>query len=222
MLVESGARIMSQLLKAMRLCCAVPKIPGKSSVPPGLPLNKNRSLSTRSESTLPQTLIPLDFISFISNVYRKPGEGSSRLSPKVCNSSLAPPHSCEHARIPTTRFCSWSYFITCGHPGGGVPLRWDSQSWLSLLGLSRDTGHGPPLLSVPRYRCAVMRKVPESPVLQPSGTGKQIRSARCLSIESGHWVGNARTPSRSQVDSRTQKWDRTRKKAWVQRSKLAF
>lgn len=141
MLVESGARIMSQLLKAMRLCCAVPKIPGKSSVPPGLPLNKNRSLSTRSESTLPQTLIPLDFISFISNVYRKPGEGSSRLSPKVCNSSLAPPHSCEHARIPTTRFCSWSYFITCGHPRG-----WGTSAVgqpILAVAVRPFTGHGP-------------------------------------------------------------------------------
>lgn len=71
-------------LKAMRLRRAVPKISAKSLVPPGSPLNKLRSLSTRSESTLPQTLIPLDFISFSSNVYKKPGEGAPRLTPKVC------------------------------------------------------------------------------------------------------------------------------------------
>lgn len=70
-------------LKAMRRR-AVPKISAKSLVPPGSPLNKLRSLSTRSESTLPQTLIPLDFISFSSNVYKKPGEGAPRLTPKVC------------------------------------------------------------------------------------------------------------------------------------------
>jgi len=59
----------------MRLRRAVPKFPAKSSAPPRLPLRKNRSLRTRSESTLPQLLIPLHFKSFISNVYKKPGGG---------------------------------------------------------------------------------------------------------------------------------------------------
>jgi hypothetical protein len=60
----------------MRLRRAVPKIPAKSSVPPGLPLDKNRSLLSHSESTLPQLLIPLHFKSRISNTYKKPhGEG---------------------------------------------------------------------------------------------------------------------------------------------------
>jgi hypothetical protein len=207
----------------MRLHCAVLEIPAKSSVPPGSPLNKPRSLSTHSESTLPQTLIPLDFISFISNVYRKPGEGHSVPAQKFVNSSLAVRRSCEHARIRTTRFCSWSYLMTCGHPGGGVSLRWDSQSWLSLLGLPQFTDHEPPLLLVRRYRCAAMRKVPESPVLQLCGTGKQIRSARCLKYRertSGRQCQNA-VPVASRSQNAGQ-GDRTRKKAWVQRSKAAF
>ena len=128
----------------MRLRRAVAKIPAKSSVPPGSPLNKPRSLSTHSESTLPQTLIPLDFISFISNVYRKPGVGLSVLAQKFVNSSLAPPRSRAHARTRATPFRSYIYFITREHPGDGVSLRWDSQSWLSFLGLSQVTEHGPP------------------------------------------------------------------------------
>ena len=130
---------MSKLLKALR--CAVPKTPAKSSVPLGSPLNKLRSLLTHSESTLPQPLIPLDLISFSGNVYRKPGEGSPHHWPKVLQLVTSPPHSCAHARTSATPFRSYIYFITRGHPGGGVSLRWDSQSWLSLLGLSRVTGH---------------------------------------------------------------------------------
>jgi hypothetical protein len=67
----------------MRLRCAVLKIPARSSVSPGLPFTKNPSLPTHSESTLPQPLISLHFISFSCNVYRKPGEGKGRPRPKV-------------------------------------------------------------------------------------------------------------------------------------------
>jgi hypothetical protein len=72
----------------MRLRRAVPKIPARPSVPPRLPLHKNPSLPTRSESTLPQLLIPLHFNSFISNACKKPGEGSLLPTPKFYNSSL--------------------------------------------------------------------------------------------------------------------------------------
>jgi hypothetical protein len=81
--VSIGTRILSVLLQVMRLRRAVPKIPVKSSVLPRLPLHKNRSLRTRSESTLPQPLIPLHFKSFISNVYKKPGGGASHSRFKV-------------------------------------------------------------------------------------------------------------------------------------------
>ncbi len=67
----------------MRLRRAVPKIPAKSSVPPRLPLHKNRPLPTSSKSTLLQLLIPLHFISLRMNVYRKPGGGSPSPHPKV-------------------------------------------------------------------------------------------------------------------------------------------
>src|SRR5579863_870755 len=59
----------------MRLRSAVLQIPPKSSVPPRLPLYKNRYSLTRSESTLLQVLIPLHFNSFISNTYKKQGGG---------------------------------------------------------------------------------------------------------------------------------------------------
>jgi hypothetical protein len=51
----------------------VPKISAKSSVSPGLPFYKNRSLLSCSESTLPQVLIPLHFNSFRMNAYKKLG-----------------------------------------------------------------------------------------------------------------------------------------------------
>ena len=159
----------------MRLRCAVPKTPAKSSVPPGSPLNKPRSLSTRSESTLPQTLIPLDFISFISNVYRKPGRRDPVSAQKFVDSSLAASCSCAHALIPVTLIPSALYFITRGYPGGWGISGWDCQSSrLSFLAASRGspvtnhrprvTERGPRITAplVPRYRCAQTRKVPES------------------------------------------------------------
>jgi hypothetical protein len=131
MFIRSGARIMSQLLKAMRLRRAVPKTPAKSSVPLGSPLNKLRPLPTHSESTLPQPLIPRNFISFISNVYRKPGEESPRLSPKVCqlvtrSSPLLRART--NSRNPITLIHLLHNSRT---PRGWGISPWDSQSWLS-------------------------------------------------------------------------------------------
>src|SRR5580704_5075238 len=76
--------------QVMRLRRAVLQIPAKSSVPPRLPIYNSRSTLTPSESTLLQVLIPLHFISFISNTYKKPGGGSLLFAPKFCNSSLPP------------------------------------------------------------------------------------------------------------------------------------
>jgi|HubBroStandDraft_6_1064221.scaffolds.fasta_scaffold59123_4 hypothetical protein len=69
--------------QVMRLRRAVLQIPPKPPVPPGLPLYKYSHQLTRPESTLPQVLIPLNFISFISNTYTKPGGGPPSSSPKV-------------------------------------------------------------------------------------------------------------------------------------------
>ncbi len=126
-----------------RLRRAVPKISAKFSVPHGLPLNKRSHLLTRSESALPQLLIPLHFKSFISNAYKKPGERSRRPTPKFCNSSLPTQRSCVHAETPATPFGSYIYFITRGQAGGwGIPAA--GQICLSVaLRPSRNTGHGP-------------------------------------------------------------------------------
>jgi hypothetical protein len=165
----------------MRLRRAVPKIPAKSSVPLGSLLNKLRPISTRSESTLPQTLIPRDFISFRSNVYRKPGRVHPFRAQKFVDSLPAPARSCAHARTSATTVPSMLYFISSGHPGGGVSPGGTAklfsiarasrdESWLSFLAASRGsrvTNRRPrntgPL--VPTYRCAATRKVPESLVL---------------------------------------------------------
>ena len=66
----------------------------RSPLPPALSLCKIRPLPTRSESTLPQLLIPLQFKSFRRNAYKKPGEGPIAAPRKFVNSSLAPRRSC--------------------------------------------------------------------------------------------------------------------------------
>ena len=73
--------------QVMRLRRAVLQITPKSLVPPRLPLYKSRPFLTPSKSTLLQLLIPLHFISFISNTYKKPGGGCLLLTTKFGNSS---------------------------------------------------------------------------------------------------------------------------------------
>jgi hypothetical protein len=163
---------------------AVPKIPAKSSVPPGLPLNKSRALPTRSESTLPQLLIPLHFKSRISNTYKKPGEGAPRPSSKVLQlvttrSPVLRTHS--NARNPNPLYRLLHDSLDA-RGVGARPSQWHSHSLLLLFGLSRIMGHGTraTALLVPRYRCAATRKVPESRVLQLGGNRETFPLPRCL------------------------------------------
>src|SRR5271168_4435628 len=89
--------------QVMRLRLAVPKILGRPSVPPRLPFHKNRPLSTPSESTLPQLLIPLHFNSPRINTYKKAGEGVPPSSPKVLqlvNSMLVIPSVARNLLFP--------------------------------------------------------------------------------------------------------------------------
>jgi hypothetical protein len=145
----------------MRLRRAVLKIPAKSSVPPRLPLRKNRSLRTRSESTLPQSLIPLDFKSFISNVYKKPREGVPRSGPKflqlvtpmllsfrarrgICfffPPSLLPYFVTSLHHTCSSSISSWVYFITRVHPGRGYFTRSRPYLITSLLLCFRLLSH---------------------------------------------------------------------------------
>jgi hypothetical protein len=122
----------------MRLRRAVLQIPAKSLVPPRLPVYKSRPLLTLSESTLLQVLIPLHFISFISNTYKKPGRGSLPFTPKFCNSLLPEPHPaslplyivaslrlyviglCARTATRATPTASMVYFTILWIPGGGV------------------------------------------------------------------------------------------------------
>jgi hypothetical protein len=136
----------------MRLRRAVSEIPAKISVPPELPFNKNRSLPTHSESTLLQQLIPLHFISFSSNVYRKPGEGPPRPSPKVLQlvtTRLPARRTNTNTRNPNPFYALLHNSMDAPIDGGHAPSQWDSQSWLSpavfrVTGRgTRATGHGP-------------------------------------------------------------------------------
>ena len=192
---------MSKLLKAMCFRRAFPKTPAKFSVSPGLPLNKIRSLLIHSESTLPQPLIPLSFISFSSNVYRKSGEGLSLGAPKFCNSSLHACRSYAHARTPATPFRSYACSITRGHPGGGVSLWWDSQSWLSFFGLSQVTEHGPRPHWSPGTVAAQPTKCQNHGwySLVAAGETNPLQAvSKVLRADIGR--GKELTPSRSQVD----------------------
>jgi hypothetical protein len=161
----------------MRLRRAVPKIPAKSSVPHGLPLNKSRALLSRSESTLLQLLIPLPFNSCISKLYNKSQGEAPPPAPKFVNSSIPARPSRAHAETPATPFRSYAYCITSGHPRWGVSPRRDSQSWLSPPHSgSRATEHRSPATApmVRSYRCATTRKVPESRLLPLGGTPGNI------------------------------------------------
>ncbi len=80
----------------MRLRRAVLQIPSKSSVPPRLPLYKSRPPLTLLESTLLQVLIPLDFISYRINTYKKPGGGCPSQDAKV-SQLVTPPTWPHHA-----------------------------------------------------------------------------------------------------------------------------
>ncbi len=138
--------------QVMRLRRAVLKIPSKSSVPPRSPLYKLRPLLTPSESTLPQVLIPIDFKSFISNTYKKPGVGCFRPAPKFGNSSLCAHRSCAHTQTPATPIRSMVYFTTpC------IPVVGDLLFHSGTGHETRNTGHVPfpqppplPLPVIPR------------------------------------------------------------------------
>ena len=104
----AGQPVRPQLMFPRR---AVLQIPAKSSVPPRLPIYKFRSTLTPSKSTLTQLLIPLHFISFISNTYKKPARGTLPSASKFCNSSLHAIPSCE--RLPTPANLMLSF--TCAH-----------------------------------------------------------------------------------------------------------
>jgi len=142
---------------AGRLRCAVLKIPAKSSIPRGLPLNKKRSLRTHSESTLPQLLIPLHFKSRISNTYRKQGEGAPCPSPKLLQ--LVTPHVgpslCLFTSLPRYVIASHSRFCTRRNPrnpnpfyallhNSCTPRGWGPLTVVqpSLAAAFRITGHG--------------------------------------------------------------------------------
>ena len=190
MAMLNGTRTLSVAPKLMYLRRAVLEIPAKFSVPPGLPLNKKHSPRTHSESTLPQLLIPLHFISFICNVYSKPREGEGRPRPKglqLVTIRFPIPRARTNARLPRAPWARgnpnplYALLHNSRTPRGWDISGWDSQSWLSFLAASRGspvTNHRPRVTEhesrstsqgaratlplVPRYRCAATRKVPES------------------------------------------------------------
>jgi hypothetical protein len=107
----------------MRLRRAVLQIPPKPPVPPRLPLYKSHHSLTRLESTLPQVLIPLHFISFIGKFTRNREGGPLLPAPKFCNSSPLLPNLSFRAQrgircflLPSLCLC----LITSLHPW---PLR---------------------------------------------------------------------------------------------------
>ena len=110
-------RLLSVPQKAMRLRSAVLHIPPKSSRSRRLPFYKNRPLSTHSESTLLQLLIPLHFNSCRCNTYKKPGRGCLLPAAKFYSSSLRTRHQTRHARVAATPFLSSAYAHFPSHMG---------------------------------------------------------------------------------------------------------
>src|SRR5271157_4505622 len=175
----------------MRLRRAVPEIPAKIPVPPGLPLNKSRSLLTHSESTLPQPLIPLHSISFSSNVYKKTGEGPARPSSivlQLVTTNLPVLRTHTNTRNPNPLYALIHNSRDARGVGGDAPLNGTANPACRSSAFresrsaghgSRATGHGPSGPRVP------LRRNPQSARITrvaQDGTAarKHIRSARCL------------------------------------------
>jgi hypothetical protein len=131
----------------MRLRRAVPKIHPKSSVSPTLPFHKSRSPRTRSESTLPQLLIPLDFKSFRSNIYKKWGEGVPPPSPKVLQ-LVTPQSPVLHTHSNARNSFQFMGLLhgSLDTRGGGYPLR--KRATLSTPCLSHVANGSPSVVSV--------------------------------------------------------------------------
>lgn len=176
-------------LKLMHVCRVVLKIPAKISVAPGLPLNKSRRLPTHSESTLPQPLIPLHFISFSCNVYKKTGEGPARPSPKVlqfvttcspvlrAGTNVRNPNPLTHLlhKSRTPRGVGATLFLSgTANPGCLFSQRAEEHDARSTA-----TRHAPTGPQVPLRRNRQSARI--TPVAQGGILGrKHIRSARCL------------------------------------------
>src|SRR5271165_6967285 len=131
----------------MRLRRAVPEIPAKIPVPPGLPLNKSRSLLTHSESTLPQPLIPLHSISFSSNVYKKTGEGPARPSSivlQLVTTNLPVLRTHTNTRNPNPLYALIHNSRDARGVGGDAPLNGTANPACrsSTFRASRSAGHG--------------------------------------------------------------------------------
>jgi hypothetical protein len=210
----------------MRLRCAVPEIPAKISVPPGSPLNKPRPLPTRAESTLPQPLIPLNFISFRNSVYRKSGEGPSRPDSEVLqlvttclpilrtrtNTRNPIPliHLLHNSRTRRGYLSRGTANLDCRPPYSGSLVK------------GRGTRATAPLVLA--YRCAANRKVPESRQLLMRHRRQETYPLWVVSnvLRADIGCGIRRLPNPIARRSQNTGRDRTRKKAWVQRSKMAF
>ena len=158
----------------MRLRLAVVQTPRTSTARPGLLLNNCSLRLTHAESTLPQLLIPLHFNSSRCITYKKPVGGAPRRTPNIYNSLPPLHHRSGHAGTPATPIPS----STCAHfasPPGGTPVCPFSNTCQPAQG-SRVTERGTRVTAplVPRYRCAITPKVPESHLLLLCGTSGNI------------------------------------------------
>src|SRR5579859_566178 len=108
---------------------SIPPIPPKSAVPTQLPFCKNRPVLNPSKSTLPQVLIPLDFISFRRNTYKKTGGGYPSSSPEVSQLVTTHTHTnstrrCVRISNPIMRLRT----LSVTHRGGAACLPQPSSS----------------------------------------------------------------------------------------------
>src|SRR5580658_4374409 len=105
----------------MRPRRAVLQIPPRSSVPPRLPLYKNRILLTHSESTLLQVLIPLHLNSPRINTYKKTWRGTPSFTRKVLQLVTSrSPVLCPHSSVRNSNPLYGLLHNSLYTPGWGV------------------------------------------------------------------------------------------------------
>ncbi len=149
--LSTRARTLFRSSPVMRLHRAVLQTPPRSSIPSRLLFHNSCPPLTPSESTLPQLLIPLHFMSFIGNTYKKPGGGIRLRTAKFRNSSLSTPRPAARAPAPATPILSMVYFTILWIPRGwGTSGGTAHPGCLSRLSHgSRVTDHRPRLLWSP-------------------------------------------------------------------------
>jgi hypothetical protein len=170
--------------QVMALRHAAPKTSSRSPAPPRSPIDKQRLLPSPSESTLPQLLIPRDFNSCISNVYKKPQGGGAASSPKFVNS--LPPLSAPVAHTRMAHNLNPLYVLLHGSLYTEELATRPSQ-WASRPGRLSSAFHGSRITTMVHDAWATL---PAPPV----PLRRNPQSARITAVTASRHPGNISAP----------------------------